>query len=298
MKKILPVLLPALLLLSTALKAQDMMNMFGDDKSQTDYTTATFKTTKLLTGQSIENPANGVLQFMISHRFGTMDKGVYNFFGLDQSAEIRFELAYGIGDRLSVGVGRSNFEGTYDGFMKYKIWRQHTGVKSMPVTVSYFGSIAVNSLKWQYPDRKNYFTSRLSYVHQLLIARKFNRHLSLQLTPTLVHVNIIPDITYTNDSYAIGAGGRYKITNRTSVNGEYFYLLPGKTRDMNSDCVSLGFDIETGGHVFQLMVTNSQHQFERGFITQTRNPWNLKNLCFGFNLSRVFTIKKPKSMKE
>ncbi|HLN52666.1 MAG TPA: DUF5777 family beta-barrel protein [Lentimicrobium sp.] len=270
--------------------SQDLMDVFGNDSVQSEYAYATFKSTRIVLGQSIENPAAGTLQFLVQHNFGSIDQGAYNMWGLDQST-IRLAFEYGINDRLSVGIGRSSFEKTFDGSVKYKLLRQKTGLKKMPVAVSLFGSTTLNSLKWTDPERKNYFSSRLAYVAQLLIARKFSNSLSLQLTPTYIHKNLVALRTQQNDVFAAGLGGRYKLSKRTSVNAEYFYLLPGRAADQYQDCLSVGVDIETGGHVFNLRLTNAQPLFETAFISETTGKWSDKGVYFGFTINRVFTIK-------
>ena len=156
----------------------------------------------------------------------------------------------------------------------------------------------LNSLKWSNPSRTNYFSSRLSYVAQLLVARKFSNSLSLQLTPTYIHKNLVPLRTDQNNIFYVGLGGRYKITQRTSVNAEYFYLLPGTTADNYQNCLSVGVDIETGGHVFQFRLTNAQPMFERAFITETTGKWTDKGIFLGFTINRVFTVKKSALPKE
>lgn len=275
--------------------SQDLMNVFGEEEPKTEYTRATFKTTRLVSGHSIENPANGVLLFMISHHFGMLNQGAYDFFGLDQ-ATIRLGLEYGVNDFLSVGVGRSTYQKTFDCFLKAKILRQSKGVRKMPFSVTAFVGMDLFSLKWQDTARSNYFSSRFSYVYQLLIARKFNENLSLQIAPVFIHKNLVVE-TGTNDNVAIGMGGRYKLTKRTSLNVEYFYNLPGYVADNTIDPLSIGFDIETGGHVFQLHFTNAQPMFDRALITETQGKWGHGDVFFGFNISRVFTIKKPAEFK-
>jgi hypothetical protein len=275
---------------------QDMMDLFKDSAQTANYTYATFKTTRIVNGQSIENPSKGVLLFMISHRFGQLNQGAYEFFGLDQSS-IRLGLEYGIGDRLAIGAGRSSYDKNFDGFLKYKIIRQQTGKRMVPLSISWYSSVSLISLKWQYPERDNYFSSRLSYVNQLLIARKFSNSISLQLTPSMVHINLVPTSKDQNDIYSIGFGGRLKLTKRLSVNAEYFYVLPGTVADAHKNSFSIGFDIETGGHVFQLHCTNSTGMFDRAFITETTGDWLKGGIHFGFNISRVFTVARPKSFK-
>jgi hypothetical protein len=295
MKKYIKIILLLFVISFTAkVSAQDLLDAFGKDSAKTNYTYATFKTTRIVNGHSVENEARGVLLFMISHHFGPINSGSYNFFGLDQST-IRLGLEYGITDRLSVGVGRSSYEKTFDGFLKYKLLKQSSGYKTMPVTVSLLTTMAINSLKWQDPTRENFFSSRLSYTYQMLIARKFNNDLSLQIAPTMVHKNLVAGANDANDFYAMGFGGRYKLTQRMSVNCEYYSLLNQPKSGTLDNSLSVGVDIETGGHVFQFFLTNSQPMFERGFITETKGKWGKGDILFGFNISRVFTIKKPRT---
>ena len=201
---------------------EDLLSLIGgtdEGKEINRLTTATFKTTRIINMQSVENAAAGVMDFRISHRFGFINTGAYDLFGLDQ-ALMRIGLEYGVTDRLMVGFGRSNVNKAYDSFLKYKILRQSSGKRNMPISVSYFASAVCNTVKWADPNRDNYFSSRMQYTHQLLIARKFNNYLSLQLTPTLVHKNLVPTLQDKNDILAMGFGGRYKLTQRFSVNGE------------------------------------------------------------------------------
>jgi hypothetical protein len=272
-----------------SLKAQDLMDALGGDSLTTDYTYATFKTSRIVLGQSIENSPKGTLLFMVQHNFGSIDQGAYNMWGLDAST-IRLGFEYGLTKRMSIGIGRSSFQKTFDGSVKYKVLMQSTGARRMPLSLSVYGSGELNSMRFTDEGRKNYFSSRLTYVAQLLIARKFSQKLSLQLTPTYVHKNLVPGRADQNDIMAAGLGGRYKLTQRTSVNAEYFYLLPGQSADDYQDCLSVGFDIETGGHVFQLRLTNAQPLFESAFITETSSKWTDKGIYFGFTINRVFNL--------
>jgi len=287
---------------SSHLFAQDLMDLLKDEKPSTNYAFATFKTTRIVLGQSIENPARGTLQFLIEHDFGAINTGAYNMWGLDQST-IRLGLEYGITDWLSVGIGRSSYEKTFDGSVKAKILRQSTGETNLPLSMSFYGGAFLNSLHWADATRTNYFSSRMSYVAQLLIARKFSNAFSLQISPTYIHKNLVPTRDDHNDNFSVGIGGRYKITQRTSVNAEYFYQIPGLVNSyyVSStetskyvNCFSLGVDLETGGHVFQFRLTNAQPMFERAFITETTNKWLDGGIFLGFTINRVFTIVEPK----
>ena len=295
LKKILSILLIVAAMPALA-QEDDLMNLFGDEET-VDYTYATFKSTRIIKGQSIENPAKGNLLFVVSHQFGRVNSGAYEFFGLDQ-ATIHLGFEYGFTNRLTLGIGRSSLKKTFDGFLKYKLLRQSTGARVMPISVSYWGNAIINSLRWQNPERENYFSSRMQFAHQLLIARKFSNSISLQLTPTYIHRNLVETVQDQNDVFAIGAGGRFKITQRMSINAEYFYLLPGETADQYKNALALSLDIETGGHVFQLFFSNSAGMIEEYFIAETTGDWFGGDIHFGFNINRTFVIQKPKNFKE
>jgi len=253
------------------------------------YVYATFKGTTIINGQSVEVPGNNDLYFIISHRFGAVNSGLYNLFGLDQGTT-RLGLEYGIKDILSLSFGRSSYEKTYDGAVKVKILRQQTGIKNIPLTVTLYSGIFVETIKWEDPERENLLSSRLSYSTQMLFARKFGRKLSLQLSPSYVHINLVPTSGDQNNIFAIGLGGRYKLTPKFSLNGEYYYLLPGQAADDYANSLSFGVDIETGGHVFQLHFTNSQLMFAPGYIAHTESKWSDGDIFIGFNIFRTFSI--------
>jgi len=275
---------------------ENLLDMLDQDsKSNIDYATATFKSTRIMNGHSVERMPGGQLDFRISHRFGRLNSGAYELFGLDQS-NIRFGLEYGINDWLMIGAGRGSYEKTFDGFAKFSLLRQSSGARTMPFSVSFLSAVTLNSLKWADPSRTNYFSSRLSYVAQILVARKFNQSFSLQLMPAYVHRNLVATELDPNDLYSIGAGGRIKLTRRVSFNAEYYYLANTKKYLSQEiyDPLSVGFDIETGGHVFQLIFTNSVAMIEKGFIGETTGSWGKGDIHFGFNISRVFSLKKNK----
>lgn len=288
--KLLTILFLLLSLSSTKSFGQDLMDELGGDKPTTDYAYATFKTSRVILNHSIQNIAPNEMLLIISHHFGALNMGAYNMFGLDQ-ATIRIGLEYGVNRWLTVGAGRSSYKKMVDGFAKIQLLRQSSGKINMPISLTYFTSMGINTLKWENPDRKNYFSSRLSYVHQLLIARKFSNAFSLQLMPTVVHRNLVSKVADQNDVFAMGAGGRLKLTQRLSVNAEYFYLLPGETADHFENTLSLGLDIETGGHVFQLFFTNATPINENAFITETTGDWFKGDIFFGFNITRTFSFK-------
>lgn len=291
-------ILPLLTLLITFFTtfSQDIDQLLEETtSSQTEYAIATFKSTRILNGHSIERMPAGQLDFRISHRFGQLNTGSYNLWGLDQ-ANIHFGLDYGITNWIMIGIGRGTYEKTYDSFTKISILRQSKGEKNIPFSLSYFSSFAVNSLKWD-KTGKLYFWDRLSYVHQLLIARKISERLSIELNPTFIHRNMVATELDPNDLLAVGAGTRFKITKRISFNAEYYYVIPpiNDFRSMKTfNPLSIGFDIETGGHVFQIILTNSLAMIEKGFICETTGNWTNAGIHLGFNISRVFSFSRTK----
>lgn len=287
-------LIALFLFMPAGLLAQDLMDLLSEEEEQTtEFVYATFKATRVINGQSIENPPSGALNFVISHHFGRINDGWYEFFGLDQ-ANIRFGFEYGITDWLAVGFGRTSVEKTYDGSVKVKILRQSKGLRNMPISLSYYGDMSCSTLKWAEPERQNYFSSRLEYLHQILIARKFGAIVSAQIIPTYIHRNLVETEEDQNDVFAIGAGGRVKITKRVAITGEYYYLLPGQTADDYYNSFSIGLDLETGGHVFQIYLTNSQGLLGQQFIAETTGQWSKGDIHIGFNINRTFQIVKPK----
>ena len=272
-----------------------MLELEKEMEPKTQYAPATFKATRVINGQSVENPGPGILQFLIQHRFGTLNSGAYNLFGLDEST-VRIGFDYGIGDKLALGIGRSSFGKVYDGYIKYKLLRQSTGEKKMPLTVVLYTNTSISTIEKSTDDKDIALVDRLSFSHQILIARKFSERLSFQISPSYVHRNVVPTKAFQNDVFAVGMGGRLKISKRTSINAEYFYLLPGHTDDNFYNSFSIGFDIETGGHVFQLHVTNSQGMTEPQFIAQTTGNFWDGDIHYGFNISRAFSVGNKNKM--
>lgn len=291
-----PLLLLTGLLLAVASPAQAQDDLLKDlekqtsDSTQREVVAATFKATHIINAQSVETPGRGTLAFLIQHRFGTLNSGAYNFFGLDQ-AVLRLSFEYGLTDRLAVGIGRSSQDKTFDGFVKYRALRQTTGARAMPVSVTLFASSAITTLKFNDPATERTTASRVEYAYQALIARKFSQNLSVQLMPTLIHRNYVARTEMQNDVYALGAGLRQKLTKRLALTADYFYVLPGNTADTYRNALGVGVDIETGGHVFQLHLTNSKGMTEKFFVPQTDGNFFDGDIYFGFTVARNFTIK-------
>ena len=268
----------------------DVFSMLDSiSKPETEYATATFKSSRIITGHSVEQMKEGQLEFRISHRFGTLNSGFYNMYVLD-AGTIFLSTEYGVKDWLMIGLGRASLDKTFNGFIKTTLFRQAKGKKHFPVTITYLGTTFVNSSKDD-PTLKNYFSNRLGYVNQLLIARKVTNALSLQLSPIYIHRNLVPTVYDQNDIFSCGIGGRYKITNRIAFTAEYYYVLRSKAAETKYyNPLSFGFDIETGGHVFSFMLTNSFGMIENQYIANNTGRWSKGDIHFGFNISRSFTL--------
>lgn len=284
----------ALLLFSVTLQAQDdLLGLLGEDKPKKERVKYAFKSPRVISGHSMEFLNPGTMDFRILHRFGQLDQGYKNFFGLDQ-ASMRMSFDFGLLHNLMVGVGRSTFKKELDAFIKYAPIRQSTGPWSSPVTVALVSGVTMDGLPWADPNRENFFTSRLAYYNQVIIGRKFSEGFTLQLAPTMVHKNLVQLATDENDIYALGIGGRLKLSKRIAFTWDYTHVLVGMPDSGYYNPLSVGLDIETGGHVFQLHFSNATGMNERAFITETTGQWGKGEIRFGFNLSRVFQLKKPK----
>jgi hypothetical protein len=280
-----------LFLIPVALHSQEDLLSLLEEEETVELTSAIFKSSRIINSHSIENTPRGILDVRISHRFGFVNSGLYDLFGLD-GATIRIGGDFGISDRIAVGFGRSSLEKMYDVYGKIKILRQSSGKLRIPLGITYVVTSAINTLRFEDPDASNLFQSRLYYTHQLLFARKFSEGFSLQIMPTLVHRNLVQTHVENHDVWALGIGGRQKLSKRVSFNFEYFYVLPDQLADQYRNSLSIGFDIETGGHVFQLHFTNSTSMVYKGFIGETVGNWLDGDIHFGFNLSRVFTLSR------
>lgn len=284
-----------------SVKAQDdlLNELEKSDPSVSNFTFATFKGTRIINGQSVETKRKGELEFIFSHRFGLINEGAYTLWGLDESVT-RLGLEYGITDRFGVGMGRTSADKTFDGYVRYKVLRQKdTG---SPVTITAIGVITYKASpnKDENPVLASQLDAqdRLAYVAQFLVARKFNSKLSLQLNPILLHRNTVDQDIENNDDVALGFAGRYKITKSMAISGEYMLRLNPMDNQPPAyeryNAVGIGLDIETGGHVFQLVFTNTLGMFERYTITETSEDFFAGDIHFGFNITRTFQLSRKK----
>jgi hypothetical protein len=288
MKKVLLVFF--LLGINTHVFSQDLLDILDSETAVNDkeiIVTSTFKGTRIINGHSVENRKAKELEFIISHRFGRVNLGFDELFGLDQS-NIRFAFEYGLSDDLTAGIGRSSFEKTYDSFLKYSLLKQKRGENSFPFAVSLFGSVAVKTIKDYEPADKRSFAESLFYVGQVLIARKVSESFSFQFTPTYVHRNTVKIDADPHDIFALGFGSRVKVSKRVSLNGEYYYAFDESTSINARNSLAFGVDIESGGHVFQIILSNAITMIEKSFITETTGNFFGGDIHLGFNISRTF----------
>ena len=253
----------------------------------------TFYDTRVVNGHSTELVDEGSMKFIIAHRFGRINTGAYDLFGLD-NATMRMGLDYGVTKWLNIGIGRSSFEKTVDGYLKARLLRQMEGDNSKPVSVVYFAGIAANGLRFQDPERNDDFSSRLAYTHQLLVSRRFGDRLSAQVMPTLVHRNLVLDSTFNNDVFAVGVAGRYVLSKRVTLSAEYFYALPDQIPETFNNTLSVGIELETKAHVFQFHLSNSRGMTEKFFVSETTGQWSAGDIHLGFNITRDFKVKGRK----
>jgi len=283
-----------LVFLCIGLNAQDLFDSLGVG-SEKEYVSATFKTTRLVNQQTSETLGKRTLDFRISHRFGPVNSGGINMWGLDGPANIRLGLEYSHDGRLMFGVGRSSYDKMFDSFLKYRLLRQTSG-KGMPLSVTLFTGAYYTAAKDANAeangyDKYQYQSDRMSYCFEILMARKFTPSFSLQVAPWLVHYNLVENMTDQNDAYGISTLFRLKFTKRSAVTFEY--ALPINEYSLENqyyNSMAIGYELETGGHVFQIHFTNSFGIVENQFFAHTDSKWNNMGVRLGFNISRVFTI--------
>jgi hypothetical protein len=269
---------------------ESMLEGVEEKEPKKQYVTNAFKSSRVINSHSMEFIGKGTLDFRILHRFGRVNQGLDQFFGLDQ-ASMRMGFDYGVAKNFTVGIGRSTFNKELDGFVKLRpVWQAKGG---SPVSVIALAGITFNSTKNTVPGTEKSFSERLAYYYELIIGRKFSTRFSAQLNPVVLHRNVTEPADE-NDIIVIGVGGRMKLTKRLALVADYSYVTNGLPGKQNKNPLSIGIDIETGGHVFQLHFSNTGGMNERAFITQTTNSWTKGDIQFGFNLSRVFSVGKKK----
>jgi len=275
----------------------DELNMLSSEEIV--FTPPAFKTLQIGNLQSTKLAANNDLYLNVSHRFGSLNTGIREFYGLDQ-ANTRIQLLYGISDNLQVSLSRDSFEKTYSSALKLRLLRQSN---KMPVAIVAYFTTDINTLvtKSSYPGLLLY--DRFAYTSQFLVSRRMSEKLTIELAPIYVRQNLI-DLNYAQTTipatrpmsflkapwsqYLVAVGGRYKLSKRVSLNMDYAYNVSKSNTSLYKNPLAIGFDIETGGHVFQLLFTNSRASNNAGYLTETLGDWTKGEISFGFNVVRVF----------
>ena len=263
--------------------SQDLLSMLETDDNERKITTSIFKDNRIVNAQSSKQTAKGEFKFLIQHRFGTLNSGFYNLWGLDNS-QVRMALDYGLTERISLSGGRSSTNKQFDASVKWNILRQSN---SFPFVLSAYSSVFLIHPSESKREEANFdLLNQITFSNQFIIARKFSSNFSAVILPTHMHLNSYEAGT-SADPLFIGLGGRYKVSKKISVNGEYFNAL-SEMKENNVNMLSLGVDIETGGHVFSLHLSNSRGMNEHAFLIETQGEWLEGDIYFGFNISRVF----------
>ena len=263
----------------------DLLEDIDSESRDTSYVIAAFKGLKVVNFESTKLVYKNEFTLVVSHRFGSIENGFDTFFGLD-NAVTRLNFIYGITDDFNIGVSRSSFLKVYDVTVKYRLKRQEKN--GFPFTIVGFNALLINTAL----DKQNLpfleFKHRLGYTAQFLISRKINTDFSVELAPTFFHDNYVAIDEQKNSQYALGFGGRYKLGKRWSINADYGWHLNRANNSPYKNPLSIGFDLETGGHVFQMHFSNAQAMNSNGFLGQAEGNWSDGNIYFGFNLSRTF----------
>lgn len=263
----------------------DLFDQLGDWDDTETLAIKTFRSTRIVNMQSIENPYQGELIFTIGHRFGNIRSGFYEMFGLD-IATIRLGLDYGINSWLAAGIGRSSYQKSWDGYLKARIITQNSELQS-PVGLSYYLSAAHTTLRSIYPVDYDNFSDRTSYIQQLMVSRKFSELFSIQISPIWLRSSFLTETGSSVSHLSLGTAARIRLTPMTHLNLEYIpSVVDGGIERTNP--VSAGFDIETGGHVFQLFFSNTQGIADKAWLTNTSGKWENGDIFFGFTITRVF----------
>ncbi|HET9744681.1 MAG TPA: DUF5777 family beta-barrel protein [Chitinophagaceae bacterium] len=270
----------------------DLLSLVGEDKPKKEFVEYSFKSSRVIMSHSLETIRPGVMDLRILHRFGNINGGAYEFFGLD-NATMRMGFDFGLTKNIMIGIGRSTNKKELDGFIKYRLIHQARN-EGFPFSLLLVSGGSLTTLRATDTTRKNYFSSRMGYYGQAVVGSKLSEGFTIQLMPTVVHRNLVPTVDDPNDLFAVGVGSRLRLSRRVSLNIDYYYRLNPNEADGTKNPLSVGFDIETGGHVFQLHFTNAVGMNEKVFLTETTNNWAKGDIQFGFNISRSFQIKRKK----
>jgi hypothetical protein len=263
----------------------DLLAEIDSDSIVNQEADAAFKGLKIVNFESTKLLYKKQFVFMVAHRFGSIENGFDSFFGLDD-AVTRLNFVYGLSDGFNISASRSSFQKIYEMAIKYRLLKQKEN--GFPFTIVGYNSLLINTALEKDNLPKLEFKHRLGYTTQILISRKVNTNLSLELAPTFFHDNYVAINDQDNSQYALGLGGRYKLGKRWSLNMDYGLHLNRSNDSPYKNPFSIGVDLETGGHVFQMHFTNAQAMNTNGFLGQATGDWGNGDVYFGFNLTRVF----------
>ena len=265
----------------------DLLDELEKDATETSYELPAFKAMRIANLQSTKIADKGDFYLYVSHRFGSIQDGFETFFGLD-NANTRIQLVYSFFEGVQFSISRESWRQTYASSVKYRIKRQN---EKFPVNLVGYHILNINAeLDDDFLPGLE-FADRMSYAHQLLVSRRFSEKFSFLLAPTYIRENL-QDVRATGaanfNQFALGAGGRYKISKRVSLNADYAYNFSRDKNSIYNNPLTIGIDIETGGHVFQLLFSNAQSTNEPGFMSNASGDWSDGDIFFGFNIVRVF----------
>ncbi|CAM1346041.1 DUF5777 family beta-barrel protein [Tenacibaculum crassostreae] len=277
-----------LFFISFTYSQENLLNELKEEtKNDNSYELPAFKAMQVGNLQSTKIADKGDFYLIVAHRFGPFSNGIDNFFGLDD-AYTKIQFAYSFWDGVQFSLSRDSFEKTYSGSAKIRIKKQSS---DFPLNLVAYASTDIESQSRTTTYLEIEFKDRVSITTQLLASRRINKNLSLLIAPTFVRQNNLQQYLLTGDNelnqFLIGFGGRYKISKRMSINADYALNLNRHKNSIYKDPFTLGLDIETGGHVFQLVFTNASGSNDSGFLTRTQNQW-FNDVAFGFNIVRVF----------
>ncbi len=288
----LAIILFTFLVINNAFAQDELLEMLDSISTpEKRYAQGTFQSTRVINAHTVDFQEEGEMQALIQHRFSSLEDGYKQGFGLD-NAIVRLGIEYGVKDWLALGFGRSTNDGVVDGYYKTKLVRQSYGAGGFPFSIVTYSNVHFRTKDFPNTQISYKFKHRFSFASQILIAKKFSQAFSIQLMPGYLHRNLVLTNEDPNDIYHLGGAFRLKLTKRVALTGEYFHVFDSHVQDTQEMPLTFGIEIGTAGHVFQLNFSNSPGFSETQFLTQTIDKWSEGGIRFGFNISRVFQIKK------
>lgn len=287
LKKILSIVCISLLTISTASAQDDLLDELDSDTENETFESPAFKAMRIANLQSTKIAAKGDLYLYVSHRFGTLQDGFDTFFGFD-NANTRIQLAYSFWDGIQFSLSRESLRKTYAGSIKYRIARQS---KKFPLNIVGYSTMNINTEIDENTLPGISSSDKYSFAHQLLISKRFSNSFSFEIAPTYIRENL-QDVratgTANHNQFAFAFGGRYKLSKRMSLNADYAYNFSRDSNSIYTNPLTIGVDIETGGHVFQLLFSNAQGTTVPAYMSNAEGDWSDGKIFFGFNIVRVF----------